>query len=357
MVVNAASLNINDVCKSFGGVQVISNVNIHAEPGEFLTFLGPSGCGKTTLLRMLGGFVIPDTGHIEIGGREVTGLPPNKRDCGFVFQSYALFPHMTVADNVGYGLKLRKVSKDEIARRTHEVLTTVGLDHLSDRYPKQLSGGQQQRVAIARGIAIRPQILLMDEPLSNLDAKLRERIRFELRALQQELGITTIFVTHDQEEAMAVSDRIVVLNKGQVEQIASPSEIYSRPSSHFVADFVGLNNIIEVEDQAVSAGGAIYSTTLGEMRAPVVDGAKARYITVRPEDMKVCPASEPVPSELDTVCGRVTLSAFLGPVGRYEVTTPDGTVIRAAAANSTLLPTGTEVVCSWSPRQVWPLSA
>jgi len=357
MVVNAASLNIKDVCKSFGGVQVISNVDIHAEPGEFLTFLGPSGCGKTTLLRMLGGFVIPDTGHIEIGGRDVTSLPPNKRDCGFVFQSYALFPHMTVADNVGYGLKLRKVAKADIATRTHEVLMTVGLDHLADRYPKQLSGGQQQRVAIARGIAIRPQILLMDEPLSNLDAKLRERIRFELRALQQKLGITTIFVTHDQEEAMAVSDRIVVLNKGQVEQIASPSDIYSRPSSHFVADFVGLNNIIEVEDQAILSGGATYRTALGEMRAPVADGAKARYITVRPEDMIVRPAHEAVPSGLDTVRGKVTLSAFLGPVGRYEVTTSDGTVIRAAAANSALLPIGTEVACSWLPEHVWPLSA
>ncbi|MGH6892806.1 MAG: ABC transporter ATP-binding protein [Dongiaceae bacterium] len=240
-----AFLDITDVRKSFGALTVVQEFDLAIEQGEFVSFLGPSGCGKTTVLRIVAGFESPTSGSIRIDTREVTDLRPNQRNVGMVFQSYALFPNMTVADNVAFGLKIAKKPAAEIAARVEEMLNIIKLPHLGARYPYQLSGGQQQRVALARALAIKPQVLLLDEPLSALDAKIRVSLREEIRNLQRSLGITTIFVTHDQEEALSMSDRIVVMKEGRVEQIGTPFEIYNNPKTRFVASFVGTLNILK----------------------------------------------------------------------------------------------------------------
>ena len=240
-----ALLEIDDVHKSFKQQVVVQRFDLAVERGEFVSFLGPSGCGKTTTLRMVAGFEAPTSGSIRIGGRDVTGLRPNQRNVGMVFQSYALFPNMTVAQNVAFGLKVAKRPEAERARRVEEMLGLIKLPTLGGRYPYQLSGGQQQRVALARALAVEPQVLLLDEPLSALDAKIRVSLREEIRALQLKLGITTIYVTHDQEEALSMSDRIVVMNEGRVEQVGTPFEIYNRPRTRFVASFVGTLSILQ----------------------------------------------------------------------------------------------------------------
>ncbi|MBN2980373.1 ABC transporter ATP-binding protein [Cohnella algarum] len=234
-----SQLALEGLSKTFRGVEVLQDVFLQAEQGEFICLLGPSGSGKSTVLRMIGGFETPDVGKIRLAGEEIQDLPPNRRNIGFVFQDYALFPHLTVEANIAFGLKCHKTEKAEMGRRIKSVLELVGLTGLEKRYPKQLSGGQQQRVAIARAIALRPSLLLLDEPLSNLDAKLRRQIRLEMRELQQELGITTIMVTHDQEEAMTMGDRIAVLQSGVIQQIGKPLELYKRPANLFVAGFLG----------------------------------------------------------------------------------------------------------------------
>src|SRR5689334_1315498 len=240
-----AFLEINDVRKQFGVNVVVKGFNLGIEGGEFLSLLGPSGCGKTTVLRMVAGFESPTSGAIRIDGKDVTALRPNQRNVGMVFQAYALFPNMTVAENVAFGLKVAKRPAAEVKSRVDEMLNMIKLPHLADRYPYQCSGGQQQRVALARALAQKPKVLLLDEPLSALDAKIRVSLREEIRALQRALGITTIFVTHDQEEALSMSDRVVVMNEGRVEQIGSPFEIYNYPRTRFVASFVGTLNIFE----------------------------------------------------------------------------------------------------------------
>src|SRR6202166_5351261 len=237
-------LQLNNLQKSYGANTVVREFDLSIERGEFVSFLGPSGCGKTTTLRMVAGFESPTTGAIHIDGKDVTRLRPNQRNVGMVFQSYALFPNMTVAENVGFGLKTAGRSAGEIRLRVEEMLRLIKLPALAGRYPYQLSGGQQQRVALARALAIKPQVLLLDEPLSALDAKIRVSLREEIRAVQRTLGITTIFVTHDQEEALSMSDRIVVMNEGRVEQIGAPFEIYNFPKTRFVASFVGTLNIL-----------------------------------------------------------------------------------------------------------------
>ena len=240
-------LDLSHLTKSYGATQVVRDFGLAVEKGEFISFLGPSGCGKTTTLRMVAGFETPDSGTIRIDGRDVTGLRPNQRNIGMVFQSYALFPNLTVAQNVGFGLKVQGADRGLIRERVAEMLATVGLADLGARYPFQLSGGQQQRVALARALAPRPQVLLLDEPLSALDAKIRVSLRDEIRAIQQRLGITAIYVTHDQEEALAVSDRIVVMYGGRAEQVGNPHEIYNRPATRFVATFVGQLSTLEAE--------------------------------------------------------------------------------------------------------------
>jgi putative spermidine/putrescine transport system ATP-binding protein len=239
-----ASLKVVGVTKRFGAAAAVREVSFTAREGEFVSLLGPSGCGKTTTLRMIAGLLYPDEGRVEIGGQDVTALPPYRRSTSLVFQNYALFPHMTVQDNVAFGLHMHKVPVQEIARRAQDVLALVGMAELRGRYPRQLSGGQQQRVALARSLVLQPSVLLLDEPLSNLDARLREEMRIELRQLQQRLKITAVFVTHDQEEALALSDRIIVMRAGAVEQDGPPAELFNRPRTEFVARFMGSANVL-----------------------------------------------------------------------------------------------------------------
>jgi len=242
----SAAIKLDQVTKTFDGrVVAVDEVTLDVAAGEFFSLLGPSGCGKTTSLRMIAGFEHPDSGRVHVGGRDITDLPVHRRDMGMVFQSYALFPHRTVAENVAFGLRMREVPKPEIARRVAAALAQVALTGLEERKPGQLSGGQQQRVALARALVVEPPVLLCDEPLGALDRKLRQQMQFELKELQKRLGVTLVFVTHDQEEALAMSDRIAVMNKGKVEQVGSPTEIYERPRTRFVADFIGEINILE----------------------------------------------------------------------------------------------------------------
>ena len=256
-------LSIRQVRKAFGPTVVVQEFNLDVKQGEFVSFLGPSGCGKTTMLRIVAGFEEPSAGTVNIGGKDVTALKPNQRNIGMVFQAYALFPNMTVAGNIGFGLKVAGRPSAEIRSRVSEMLDLIKLQDFGNRYPYQLSGGQQQRVALARAMAPRPQVLLLDEPLSALDAKVRVSLREEIRAIQKELGITTVFVTHDQEEALSMSDRIVVMYNGRAEQVGTPFEIYNRPATRFVAGFVGTLNVIEgtITDPAAGtvsiAGGAV----------------------------------------------------------------------------------------------------
>ena len=246
-----AKVVLQNIHKTFGRVPVINNCSLECRDGEFLTLLGPSGCGKTTLLRTIAGFISPDKGDIYFDDRRVNDVPPNQRDTAMVFQSYALFPHMTVWDNVAFGPRMKRMPRRKIAERVEWALELVGLRGLEDRYPRMLSGGQQQRVALARALVMEPKVLLLDEPLSNLDAKLREKMRLEIKKLQQKLGITTIYVTHDQTEALAISDRIAILNQGSVLQVGRPEEVYRQPNCKFVANFIGLANFIRGKVTAV----------------------------------------------------------------------------------------------------------
>jgi ABC-type Fe3+/spermidine/putrescine transport system ATPase subunit len=275
-------LRLTHLTRRFEDMVAVDDVSLDVADGEFLTLLGPSGCGKTTTLRMIAGFLAPDAGDIWFDDRRMTEVPPHKRNTAMVFQSYALFPHMSVAENIGFGLLMRKLPKAERAERIAEALELVSLTGLEDRRPGQLSGGQQQRVALARAIVTRPDILLFDEPLSNLDAKLREKVRVEIRELQRRLKITSIYVTHDQAEALVVSDRIVVMNRGRIEQLGDPDTIYRAPDTAFVADFIGLTNI--VEGTMLDDGTA--DTPVGRLRIGAVPKSGRVTLIWRPEDMK-----------------------------------------------------------------------
>jgi len=299
-------------------VVAVNNVTLKIEEGEMVTLLGPSGCGKTTTLRMVAGFELPTEGRISIGGVDVTYLPPNKRDTAMIFQSYAIFPHLSVKENVAFGLRLKKgLSEQEIEARVQRMLEMVGLSGMANRSPDQLSGGQQQRVALARAIVNEPSVLLFDEPLSNLDAKLREQMRHEIRALQQRLGITSLYVTHDQSEAMTLSDRIVVMRDGNIEQVGTPVEIYTRPATRFVASFIGTANLIPARVE--QKGGQGITLRLGEKtlevpepEAPVQVGEMVDLV-VRPEALRLmAPGS-------GLLQGRVRRRAYLGSVAEYAI--------------------------------------
>ncbi|MDR7420034.1 MAG: ABC transporter ATP-binding protein [Armatimonadota bacterium] len=309
-----AHVRLRDVTKRLGTHLAVDHVSLDVAEGEFTTLLGPSGCGKTTTLRMIAGFYHPDAGDIFVRDMRVTDVPPHRRNTAMVFQEYALFPHMTVAENIGYGLRMRGVDAAEARRRVAAVAEMVGLAGQEAKFPNQLSGGQQQRVAVARALVVEPEVLLLDEPLSNLDAKLRVRVRTELRALQQRLNKTTIYVTHDQEEALSISDRIAVMNQGRIVQVGSPREIYYHPVDRFVADFVGLANFVPVQ---VTAPGRVRLAAL-EFAVEQATGVGPATLVVRPETVTL---SETPPGDGQRVVlrGRVKASAFLGGIARYWV--------------------------------------
>jgi ABC-type Fe3+/spermidine/putrescine transport system ATPase subunit len=315
-----AAIHLDGISKSYDGrVRAVDDVSLQVKPGEFFSLLGPSGCGKTTTLRMIAGFETVDAGHIQVGNRDVTDVPVHKRDMGMVFQSYALFPHRTVAENVAFGLRMRKVPKAEIAERVRAALALVALTGLEDRRPGQLSGGQQQRVALARAIVIKPPVLLCDEPLGALDRKLRQQMQFELKQLQKELGVTLVFVTHDQEEALAMSDRIAVMNAGRIEQVGTPAEIYDRPRTRFVADFIGEINLID------QPGG--------------------RTLAVRPEKIALGKPG-------GVLEGRIANASYLGGQTLYRVGLADGRqmLVKETNAGTRAARTpGDTVGLSWSP--------
>jgi iron(III) transport system ATP-binding protein len=299
-------------------IRAVDALSLEIATGELVTLLGPSGCGKTTALRMVGGFETPSAGEVQIAGRRVTHEPPHVRNTAMVFQSYAIFPHLTVEENVGFGLRLRGIRSDEIGRRVETMLELVQLGGLGRRPPDRLSGGQQQRVALARAIIVEPAVLLFDEPLSNLDAKLRAEMRTEIRAIQRRVGITSIYGTHDQGEAMALSDRVVVMRGGRVEQIGTPAEVYTRPATRFVADFVGRVNFLPADPagpQAVLVRVGPAAVTLAAAAPDPVPGA-ARLAVIRPEAIRLEPGAGAAP-ELPR--GRVRQVVFLGPVTDYDV--------------------------------------
>ena len=316
------AVELTDLTRVYGSVKALDGLTLHLAPGELVALLGPSGCGKTTALRILAGLDQPTSGRVEVGGKDLTRVPANKRDMGMVFQAYSLFPHMTVMDNVAFGLKLR--GRDGAARRKRagDMLDLVGLGEHADRYAHQLSGGQQQRVALARALAIEPSVLLLDEPLSALDAKVRVQLRDEIRRVQIEVGTTTLFVTHDQEEALAVADRVGVMNAGRLEQLAPPAELYSSPATRFVGEFVGLSNRIPATVQGGTA------SVLGR-DVPALDGSTSGVALVRPESVSV----------VADAAGDATVTAvmFLGPLSRVTCELADGTDVVAQLASSDAL--------------------
>ena len=318
-------LELQGIQKRFGDVFAVEDFNLAAERGEFVSFLGPSGCGKTTTLRMIAGFEQPTAGSIVVDGADISRKPPNQRNVGMVFQSYALFPNMTVAGNIGFGLKVRRVPKDNIRRKVDELLKLINLPDKGNRYPYQLSGGQQQRVALARALAIEPQVLLLDEPLSALDAKIRVALRKEIRSIQRQLGITTVYVTHDQEEALSLSDRVVVMSEGRIEQIGTPAEIYNFPATPFVASFVGTLNLIAAT--VVDAASGRLAIEGQEIRAakPVTEGRNGGTVTLalRPESIELGEAGGS-----NRLRGSVEDVSFLGSIVRIRIRlSPDGTTI------------------------------
>ena len=324
-------LDLVEVQKRFGDTVAVESFNLAAERGEFVSFLGPSGCGKTTTLRMIAGFENPSAGTITIDGKDVTNVPPNRRNVGMVFQSYALFPNMTVADNIGFGLKVRKRPSDQVKKRVAELLDIVNLPDKGGRYPYQLSGGQQQRVALARALAFEPQVLLLDEPLSALDAKIRVALRHEIRAIQRQLGITTVYVTHDQEEALSLSDRVVVMSEGRMEQVGTPFEIYNFPATAFVASFVGTLNVLD--GKIVDAGRgeiSISDQTINLTRKFEGQPGQPIRVALRPEMGTL--AERPV--GCTRLVGRVSDVSFLGSIVRIRVQLGTGAALSGGNGSS-----------------------
>jgi putative spermidine/putrescine transport system ATP-binding protein len=301
-----AALRLQGVKKNYGGVVAVAGIDLVVEEGEFFTLLGPSGSGKTTLLRLIAGFERPDAGRIELAGRDVTSMPPYLRDTNTVFQDYALFPHMSVADNIAYGLRVKHVARQERERRVQKALDMVRLTALGQRRPNQLSGGQRQRVALARAVVNEPEVLLLDEPLGALDLKLRQEMQIELKQIQQEIGITFVYVTHDQEEALTMSDRMAVMTNGQIEQIGSPVDVYERPASEFVAGFIGISNVL------------------------VRDGVR---FVVRPEKIRMLSEGEPAPPGMTIEPGQVQEVIYVGMSTRYVVRLDRGEHLVAVRQN------------------------
>ncbi|MVW70395.1 ABC transporter ATP-binding protein [Bordetella sp. 15P40C-2] len=318
-----ARITIENVTKRYGDVTIIDKLSLTIEHGEFFTLLGPSGCGKTTLLRMIAGFIIPDGGRLLLDDEDITRMPPHKRETGMVFQDYALFPDKTVFDNVAYGLRVRKFSAQQIKQKVGDMLERVGLGHLPARYPGELSGGQRQRVALARALVIEPRVLLMDEPLSNLDAKLRIQMRDVIRQLQQESRITAIFVTHDQEEALSMSDRIALLRQGRIDQLDTPEGLYARPVTSYAADFIGAANLIKVQVQQPQGSDVLVDIPGGRITVPGPTPGQDTMLAARPEHVEMhadSGAGGRVPAE-------VIFRRYLGFKATYALCLADGTTL------------------------------
>ena len=349
-----ATITIQDAVKRYGNDTIINGLSLQVNPGEFFTLLGPSGCGKTTLLRMIIGFNSIEGGTFRINDRVINDIPTNKRNIGMVFQNYAVFPHMSVFDNVAFGLKNRKVPKNEIQERVERILKVVKIDHLKDRMPAKLSGGQQQRVALARAIVIEPEVLLMDEPLSNLDAKLRVEMRNAIKRIQQQFGITTVYVTHDQEEALAVSDRIAVMNNGVIQQIDVPSRIYQRPVNQFVSNFIGLSNFLKATI-AVQGGQRClsfqdepsYRLPMENLKDDVTQGMEV-LAAVRPEEFVLSK------EKMQGIPAVVQSSVFLGTSTHYFLKLPGGQEVEAVQGTDMweIIPAGTQVWLSAKAKKI-----
>lgn len=331
------AIQIDNVTKAYGKNIVIQGLSAEIQPGEFFTLLGPSGCGKTTLLRMIIGFNSIEGGEIRVDGKVINQIPTNRRNMGMVFQNYAVFPHMSVRDNVAYGLKTRHVPKAERYKRADEILKLVKIDDYADRMPTQLSGGQQQRVALARAIVIQPEVLLMDEPLSNLDAKLRVEMRNVIKRIQRQVGITAVYVTHDQEEALAISDRIAVMHGGVIQQIGTPKHIYQRPANEFVSSFIGLSNFVDAENENGTLDfGCGYRVPMTTLRP---DAGRNVCVSVRPEEFLIRSAEEP------GIPATVRSSVFLGMTQHYFLTLGEEKEIEVVVPSdrSDLIPDGEKV--------------
>jgi putative spermidine/putrescine transport system ATP-binding protein len=339
-------LVLEGLTKRYGDQLAVESMDLTVEKGEFVSLLGPSGCGKTTTLQMIAGFVDRTAGGIILDGRDLLAVRPSKRGLGIVFQSYALFPHITAAENVAFGLEMRGIAKAERDRQVEEALALVGLSALADRYPRRMSGGQQQRVALARALVIKPSMLLLDEPLSNLDAKLREEMQIELRTIQRTVGTTTILVTHDQSEAMALSDRVVVMNKGRVEQIARPEEAYSRPASPFVASFLGKTNVFSgevVEDP----DGAVFDLSGTRFKLSARMPAGPALARVRPERVTIAAATAV------GIRAKVRTRVFQGAHWLFQLDTPAGVAVVLAPNDGAAMPReGEDVTLSWKPEDM-----
>jgi spermidine/putrescine transport system ATP-binding protein len=360
------SVEFDGVTKRFGAFEAVKELTLAVERGEFFTLLGPSGCGKTTTLRMVAGFEQPSEGRILIDGVDVEGLPSFKRPTNTVFQSYALFPHLSVEDNVAFGLRRRGVQKREARRRVHEELELVGLTAEARRKPRQLSGGQQQRVALARALINRPAVLLLDEPLGALDQKLRKGLQLELKRIQREVGITFIYVTHDQEEALTMSDRIAVMNRGVVEQLALPEEVYERPSTEFVAGFIGVSNLMPGRVESVSGEEVELRLDSGPIVRARGTGARrgARYhVVVRPEKLRVAKIEERAPADHASIEGVVEAAVYLGTATQMVVKLPDDVSLTVLVPNADeaqrqhLPGAGARVRLSWAPQHMHLVSA
>jgi iron(III) transport system ATP-binding protein len=364
----AGALQLIGISKSFGAgseTPAVDGIDLQIHSGEFLTLLGPSGCGKTTTLRMIAGFENPTSGELTLDGEDMTGLTPDKRPMAMVFQSYALFPHMSVYDNVAYGLKLLKMSKKQIEQEVNFALTSMSLSAFAGRSPNQLSGGQQQRVALARAMVMKPKVLLFDEPLSNLDAKLRVQMRTEIRRLQQKLGITSVYVTHDQDEAMSLSDRIVVMRHGRIEQLATPEVVYRRPASVFVADFIGQANFLDVTRFALRGTGETATASVNVLGADrdvpahsEVTPDSSVVLLVRPESVSVRKLSVEA-QEVGASAGRILSSVFYGAWIEYDVETESGnmTAMVYDPAPGDIMPAGTIVSVSFEAERAWLMPA
>ncbi|MGH2947571.1 MAG: ABC transporter ATP-binding protein [Solirubrobacteraceae bacterium] len=358
-----ADIQLEEVTKRFGDTTAVDDLTLSIERGAFYALLGPSGCGKTTTLRMIGGFEDPTAGRVYLGGDEVTQLPPYRRDVNTVFQSYALFPHLSVERNVGFGLERRRVSRSEVTKRVREALEMVQLGGFEKRKPAQLSGGQQQRVALARALVNRPRALLLDEPLGALDLRLRKQLQIELKRIQQEVGITFVHVTHDQEEAMTMADTIAVMNEGRIEQAGTAADLYERPRTEFVAGFLGISNLVDARLRASQNGLATVETHDGATLHVPSDrigphGSDAVRVGVRPEKVTIAPAGSALAEGANVLRGTIVVASFLGVSIQYVIRAAGGEELTVFAQNldgiePESLGPGREVQLSWAPQHTF----